>query len=183
MSQPKPEINFTYVLVTGAAVAATWLIHEFAHWTVGELLGNEMVMTLNTCFPKSGSFRADWHEMLISAAGPLITLLQAFIFYLLLQKDKNKLLFPFLLTALYMRALAGVMNFINLNDEGRVSEELGLGSFMLPFLVFGILFFLVYSIVTRKELGAKIVTITTLLIMLFSSILILSDQAMKIIVL
>jgi hypothetical protein len=183
MTQLKPKINPTYVLATMVAVFVTWLVHEFAHWSAGELLGNEMVMTLNTCYPKSGSFLANWHEVVISAAGPLITITQAFIFYLLLQKDKNKILFPFLLTALYMRALAGIMNFINLNDEGRISDALGLSSFTLPFIVFGILFYLVYSIVTRNELGAKLVTVTTLLIMLFSSILILSDQAISITVL
>ena len=76
-------------MVTLVAVAVTWLVHEFAHWSVGELLGNVMVMTLNTCYPKSGNYLADWHEVAISAAGPLITILQAFIFYFLLQKDKN----------------------------------------------------------------------------------------------
>lgn len=183
MSQNKQVINFTYILVTLLAVSATWLVHEFAHWGVGELLGNEMVMTLNTCYPIAGNYLADWHEVAISAAGPAITILQAFIFYFLLQKDKSTLLFPFLLTALYMRALAGVMNFINLNDEGRIGEQLGLGFFTLPFIVFGILFYLVYCIVTTKELGFKIVAGTTLLIMLFSSMLILLDQALRITVL
>ncbi len=90
------------------------------------------------------------------------------------------IMFPFLLTCLYMRSLAGVMNFINLNDEGRISRDWGLGAFTLPFLIFGILFYRVYSIATTKEYEAKFITMTTLLIMLFSSILILSDRAFKI---
>lgn len=183
MSQLNPRINLTYVLVTMVAVFLTWLFHEFAHWCVGEILGNEMVMTLNTCYPKSGRYLADWHSMAISAAGPLVTILQALIFYFLLKKSNSSVLFSFLLTALYMRALAGIMNFINLNDEGRISDALGLSSFTLPFIVFGILFYLVYSIVTNKGLAAKFVTATILLIMLLSSILILSDQAFKIVVL
>lgn len=185
MSQLKGQtkISFTYVLVTLAAVIVTWLIHEFAHWSTGELLGNEMVMTLNTSYPKAGRYLKDWHATIISAAGPIITLIQAIIFYFLLRKDGDKLLFPFLLTCLYMRSIAGMMNFINLNDEGRISRDLGLGSFTLPVVIFGILFYLVYSISTAKKFGTKLITITTLLIMLFSSILILSNQSLKIIVL
>ncbi len=182
-SNKQARISFTYVLVTLAAVIVSWLIHEFAHWSTGELLGNEMVMTLNTSYPKAGIYLEDWHGTIISAAGPIITLIQAIIFYFLLKKGAGKFLFPFLLTCLYMRSVAGVINFINLNDEGRISRDLGLGSFTLPFIIFGILFYLVYSMASTKEYGAKFITITTLLIMLFSSVLILSDQAIKIIVL
>ncbi len=185
MSQLKerPKISFLYIFVTFSAVIVSWLIHEFAHWSTGEILGNEMRMTLNKCYPQAGKYAEDWHGTIISAAGPVITLIQAFIFYALLRRSSNKLLFPFLLTSLYMRTLAGAVSFINLNDEGRVSRDLGLGPFVLPLLVFGILFYLVYSTVTTKRYDTKFITMTTLLIMLFSSILILLDQAFKITVL
>jgi hypothetical protein len=173
------KISFTYALVTLLAVVLTWLIHEFAHWSTGELLGNDMGMSLNRTYSKTGNYGAVWHQTIISAAGPMATLVQAIVVFFLLQKGASKMLFPFLLTSLYMRFLAGAMNFINLNDEGRISRDLGLGSFTLPFLVFGILFYLVYSISKTKDYPGKFIAITTLLIMIFSSILILSDQALK----
>ena len=170
-------INFKYVLITLIAVIFTWMLHEFSHWSIGELLGNEMTMTLNTCYPKSGQYIQNWHATIISSAGPIITLIQAIIIYFLLKRKSERLLFPFLLTCLYMRFLAGVMNFINLNDEGRISKDLGLGTFTLPILVIGILLYLTYDISKAKGFTPKFITLTILLIMLFSSIIILTDQA------
>ena len=177
----RESIGISYVMITAVAVAATWIIHEFAHWGVGELLGNNMVMTLNSSYPVSSQYEKSWHAHIISAAGPLVTILQAIVCYFLLKKTENKLFFPFLLTCLYMRALAGIMNLINLNDEGRISQALGLGAFTIPFLVFGILFYLVFSAIREREYKTKLVVITALLIMLFSSILILSDQMLQLI--
>ncbi|SFC33877.1 hypothetical protein SAMN04487907_103389 [Zunongwangia mangrovi] len=72
------------------------------------------------------------------------------------------------------------MNIINLNDEGRISEYLGLGVFTLSILVNIILFFLVYNISVKYKLDWKFNLWTTLIIMVISSILILSDQILHI---
>ena len=175
--------NLKYALTTMLAVVSTWALHEFTHWITAEALGNDMIMTLNTCYPKSGEYIESWHATVISAAGPVVTLIQAIIFYYLLKRISNKSLFPFLLTCLYMRFLAGVMNFINPNDEGRVSVDLGLGKFTLSIIIVGILFYLTYNISKTMGLKAKQILITTLLIMLFSSIIILADQSLKLIIL
>jgi hypothetical protein len=182
MNQAKKEtsIGMGYVLATAAAVGFTWLLHEFSHWITGQLLGESLTMTLNACYPKSGRYTEGWHEIIISAAGPAITLVQAVIFYLLLKRGSGKRLLPFFLTCVYMRLLAGVMNFINLNDEGRISKSLGLGTFTLPLLVVAVLFWLAYDVIKTRRFGTKPVVITTGLIMLFSSVLILADQAFKI---
>jgi hypothetical protein len=170
--------NFKYVLATLVAVIFTWILHEFSHWTAGELLGNDMVMTLNGCYPKSGQYLENRHATIVSAAGPIVTLIQAIVFYFLLKVKSEKLLFPFLLTCLYMRFLAGVMNFINPNDEGRISTDLGLGLFTLSILMVGVLFYLTYAASKAKGFRVKFVVSTILLIMLFSSVIILSDQAL-----
>lgn len=181
MNEPAREsIGISYVVSTGVAVIATWIVHEFAHWSVGEFLGHNMVMTLNTSYSVDAQYEQSWHPHLISAAGPLISLLEAIIFYSLIKKTGNKLFFPFLLTCLYMRSLAGIMNFINLNDEGRISKALGLGAFTIPFIVFGFLFYLTFDAVRERSYKTKFVVITVLLIMFFSSILILSDQMMHV---
>lgn len=147
---------------------------------MGELLGYDMAMTLNSSYSTDGQ-QKDGHETLISAAGPFITLLQAIIFYFFLRKsDSSIFLFPFLITPLYMRALAGMMNVINLNDEGRISRDLGLGSFTLPTIMVVVLLYLTYDAVKMRKLRIRDVVITTVLIMIFSSILILSDQAFTI---
>jgi hypothetical protein len=176
----RESLGISYVVITAVAVATTWIVHEFAHWSVGELLGNNMVMTLNTSYSVNARYVHAWHEHLISAAGPLVTILEAFVFYVLIRKTDNKTFLPFLLTCLYMRTLAGAMNLINLNDEGRISQALGLGVFTIPFIVFGILFCLVFLSIQQRGYTTKQIVTTTLLIMLFSSVLILSDQMMRI---
>jgi ABC-type spermidine/putrescine transport system permease subunit II len=80
-----------------------------------------------------------------------------------------------------MRTLAGFMNLINLNDEGRISNALGLTPAFLPAVVTGILFYLVYTTIKAQHYKIRLVTSTVLLIMLFSSILILSDQAFNLV--
>lgn len=37
----------------------TYLFHESGHWMIGELLGNEMTISLNNSAPKSGYFLKD----------------------------------------------------------------------------------------------------------------------------
>lgn len=179
MSEIKKEssINLNYLFASLAAVALTWLVHEFAHWLAGELLGNQMVMTLNTCNPVSGSYKEDWHKIIISASGPIVTFIEALGIYFLLQKNYSHLLFPALLTCFYMRLVAGAISVINPNDEARISETLGLGTFTLPFIVSAVLFYLVYQIVKKRKFTAMQIAVALLLIMLFSSIIILTDQA------
>jgi hypothetical protein len=175
--------SYKYVLATLIAVTFTWTLHEFSHWITGELLSNDMIMTLNTCYSKSGQYIKNWHSIVISAAGPVVTIIQAFVFYYLLKFRSDKSLFPFLLTCLYMRLLAGIMNLINPNDEGKTSLDMGLGTFTLSILVVGILFYLTYDISKIRGFKTKLITTTTLLIILFSSIIILTDQTLKVIIL
>ena len=176
-------ISLKYVLFVLIAVIFTWVLHEFSHWCVGELLGNDMVMTLNSSYPKSRTYIEPWNAMIVSAAGPLITLVQAVVFYMFLKRHTSACLFPFLLTCLYMRVLAGAMNVINLNDEGRISKALGLGTFTLPILMTVVLFYLTYDIAKARGYRTKFIVVSVLLITLFTSIVILGDQALRIVVL
>ncbi len=179
--QKKEQFSITikYLFICGTAVLFSWLLHEFAHWCAGEVLGNNMAMTLNTSYPESGNYVANSHEILVSAAGPIATLIQAFVVYTLFKRSSTNFLFPFLLTCLYMRVLAGALNTINLNDEGRISKALNIGTYTLSVIVVSILFYLTYKAVKWNRIKTKTVVITTVLIMLFSSIIILADQALK----
>lgn len=173
-------INQKYVLATLLSVLFTWQLHEFFHWLSGELLGNPMAMTLNTAYPVSGSYLKSWHEHVVSAAGPVATLLEALLVFLWIKRNNNFLLFPFLFTCFYSRLMAGVMNFFNPNDEGRLSLALGTDVFFLSILVVGSLAYLMYKSV--KTLGQKPsqVVVTACWIILFSSVIILSDQFFRI---
>lgn len=171
------KITFRYILATAIAVIFTWVLHEFTHWVTSESLGYESIMRLNSVSVVDGQERTDWHKIYISASGPIITILQAIVVFILLKtKGWNKLIYPLMFVPLYMRSLAGVVNFVNPNDEGRISEFFGIGLFTISILVSGLLFFLVFKISKKYNLNWKFNLWTTLIIMVASSILILSDQ-------
>lgn len=174
-------MNYKLILYSLLAVVFTFLIHEFAHWTMGEFLGYEMRMTLNTGYPVGGKYDQAWHYTVISAVGPLITLLQAIIFYLLIKKYSNRNLYPFLFTTFYIILLSGIVGYRNPNDLGRIGNYLNIGLFTLPILFIVIHYIMLHITSKRENYDWKFNVATLLLIILFSSIWILTNQKFKVI--
>ncbi|WP_276167138.1 hypothetical protein [Zobellia alginiliquefaciens] len=171
------KITLKYILAGILAVIFTWVIHEFTHWFTSESLGYESIMRLNSVSAIDGQERMEWHKILISASGPIVTIFQAILIFIILRtKGWHKYIYPALFVPLYMRLLAGLMNFIKPNDEGRIGEVLGIGLFTLSIIVSGLLFFMVFKISKKYELNWKFNFWTTIITMVVSSILILSDQ-------
>ncbi|MEM7571783.1 MAG: hypothetical protein AAF433_02730 [Bacteroidota bacterium] len=171
------QITLKYVLTVAAIVVATWLVHEFAHWLMSEALGYDAIMSFNKVWSVSGQSPTTTHALLIAAAGPIITLLQAITaFYFLRSGSWNKYWYAALFTACYMRLVAGAMNIINLNDEGWISNQLGIGTYTLPILVAGLLCWMVYQTAKHYQLSWRFQVSLTVLVVIVSSILILSDQ-------
>lgn len=171
------KITIKYILAGIFVVIFTWVIHEFAHWITSELLGYDTIMRLNGTSLLSGQNPTGVHKTIISASGPILTIIQGLIAYFFLKQGNwNKSVYLFLFTAFYMRVLAGLMNFINPNDEGRISKFFEIGTFTLPVLVSGVLFFMVYKTSKKYNLNLKFQLWTTVIVMVASSILILSDQ-------
>jgi hypothetical protein len=168
--------NLQYILAAALAVFLSSLFHELAHWVTGELLGNRMAMNLNAAFPVSGDYMQPWHAHIVTAAGPIFTVLQGFVVYLLMQKYKNKFLYLFLLTPLIMRTLALFMNFLTPNDEGRISLALGLGLLTVPIVVCLILFLLTWKVSRQNGYSVRFNAVSTMLVIFFLSVVILSTQ-------
>jgi hypothetical protein len=124
-----------FILVT----VATYILHEGAHWLTGEALGYDLWVNINSAGLMSGSYREDWHGQLVSAAGPLMTLAQGIIAFLCVRRFKTVLAFAVLFAALMMRFVAMLMSFGNPNDEARISEWLGLGTWTLHLIIVGLL--------------------------------------------
>jgi branched-subunit amino acid transport protein AzlD len=179
MPSPTYKINTRYVLLAVLAVIFSWLIHEAAHYITGSLLGYDMAMTFNTAYPVSGQYAKDWHYQAISAAGPLITIIEALIVFALMRNGRNAMLYTFLFTCFYMRLLAGIISFLNPNDEARISKAIGLGAFTLPVLVIALLFYTLYKTSQQYRFTKKFQLATLGLIILFTSIIVLSDQFFK----
>ncbi len=178
MNDQKITLQFIAGLII--VVFITWFIHEFAHWLTSEYLGYETIMCLNITSTVAGQNPTELHNNITSAAGPVITIIQGFISYGLLKFRKwNKYVYAFLFTAFFMRFLAGIMNVIMLNDEGRISAYLKLGAFTLPVMVSGILFYMVYKIARKYKLKWKFQLSLSLLQVVAVTALIFFDQYFK----
>jgi hypothetical protein len=171
-----PALDLKYIFISIISVLATFIFHELAHVAMGEMLGYNMGMTMNAAYPLSGKIDSDMHQNLISAAGPVFTILQAIFCYFLLLKGRSLYLYPFLFVPLYMRLLAGVMNGFNPNDEGRISANLQLGTYTLSIIVCLLIGLMVYHVTKKCGLSRKFQLMNFFLAMLFTSILIMANQ-------
>ena len=175
------RINGKYIIAGIMAVFFTWIIHEFTHWYTSELFGYETIMRINGTSSVEGENPTELQKVIISISAPIVTILQALLVFIILKtRSWNKYLYPFIFTAFYMRFLAGLMNFINVNDEGRVSQYLGIGTFTLSIIVSGLLFYMIYKISKKYSLNWKFQLGTYLIVMTVSSILILLDNFFEI---
>jgi hypothetical protein len=177
-SMPK----FKFVIYSLIAVVFSIMIHEFAHWTMGEFLGNKMRLTLNSGYPIAGKYIEDWHHVAISSVGPLITLIQAIVFYFIIKRYSNRNLYPFLFACFYLEVLSGIMTFRNPNDLGRISNYFNIGLFTLPILFIAIHFMLIYTTSKRENYNLKFNLLTFFLVLLFSSLWIGINQIHKVII-
>jgi hypothetical protein len=160
------KIDLKYIFIILIAVFFSTLFHELAHWSMGEILGNKMNATLNSANIISGEYKHKWDRNLITATGPLFTIIQAIVIYFLLNKYPKRELFPFLLFPLAMRFWAGLANLLGPNDEGRLGLSFGIGLLTISFIVCCFLFFLVYKSSKKHHFSLKF----NLLSFLFCSI-------------
>ena len=177
---PNTKIDKKYVAVSAIAVLLSWTLHELAHWITGEYLGYRMVITLNSGYPLSGQYSKDLHYQIISAAGPIFTLCEALLIFILMKQRKRILLYPFLFTCFYMRLFASIISFSHLNDEARISTAIGIGKFTLPIIMTSILFALMYKISKIYRFDTKFNLANLGLTILFSSLIILTDMYFKV---
>jgi hypothetical protein len=170
------HIGWKYVLLCFADVLLSFFFHELSHFVTGEFLGYQMGMSLNKAFPVSGKFDSEADYQLISAAGPLFTLLLAFAIFGLMWNRQRKMLYPFLFGCFYMRFFALVISIRNPNDEARISKFLGWGTYTLPAITTAVLFYLVYKTSKRYGFSFRFNAANFGLILLFCSIVIMADQ-------
>ncbi len=146
-------MNWRYIPVFAFVTLATFVLHEGAHWAIGEALGYDMWVRVNSAGLVTGDYVNDWHRSLVSIAGPVVTIAQGVIGYILVWVRRSYAAFIVLFTALMMRVLASVVSLNNLNDEARVSEAMGMNMWVLPGVVVGSLLLLTIFAGVKLRLG------------------------------
>lgn len=133
MSSPKSVLTARFYAVLFFVGIGTFLVHEFAHWLTGVAIGHDMVATPNHVWSRDPMGALD--QTMVSAAGPLVTLAQGILGFWLVKRRRSQFGFALLYMAFFMRLLAAGLSFSNPNDEARVSQLLGLGTWTLPLVV------------------------------------------------
>jgi len=136
----------------------TFAVHEGGHWLAALLLGHEAYFGLNSAGARGTVGTVD--HMIISAAGPAVTVVQALVALWLVQARASAAAWVFLFQAAFMRFMATVISLFNPNDEARISEWLGWGMWTLPVLVTVALFGLLAVGSLRLKVGWKTLILT-----------------------
>ncbi|MDH7448195.1 hypothetical protein [Aquimarina sp. 2201CG14-23] len=160
-----------YIGVMIIATFLTFFFHEMSHWIAYEVLGYDAGFTLNGASIKNSLIKlTKTHRIITSASGPIFTIIQGIIFYFVLKKHKNIMLYPFLFLPFIMRLGATWANRFQPNDEGRISLDFGLNLYTISIIVVTFLFFLVFKTSKKNKFSIvlNIITFIVSIILLFS---------------
>ena len=144
-----PRFYGWYIL----AAFITHLVHEGAHYLAGKAFGFDMRFGLNAVSNLSPA--EPWQQAVVSAAGPLVTILQALVAFVVVMSIRSHRAFAFVYIAAFMRLVATGVSFMHPNDEARVSLYLGMGMWMLPLMVSFVLVVLAVKASRKLELTWK----------------------------
>ncbi len=144
----------------------SYLFHEFGHWIIGEVLGNNMVYSLNYVWPQSGHYIDASHEVYSSIGGPAFTILLSLFFLLIIEKNKTIYAYSFVFFQMFCRFFALVFGGFGQQDEAKISATLGLGAYTVAIIVLLILFLIVlrasYLLRINFKKNSYIFTVSTL---------------------
>lgn len=134
--------------ILALVAVATYLVHEAAHWIVGSALGYPVSYGINSVV--SGVPMTATDHVLMSAAGPAVTVAIALIAFAMVVRRQSLTAYGILYVALFMRLVAVGVSVFNPNDEARISQLLGWGTWTLPAVV--VIVLLVPTVIASRML-------------------------------
>jgi len=155
VASSQKEIDIKLFLLFIPVAYVTYLFHEFGHWTVGEILGNRMVYSLNFVWPKDGHYVQEGQELYVSMAGPAFSVLQAAIAFLFVEKFRTRYAYPLAFFPMFNRLFSLLFGGYSRQDEARISLLLGTGPYVVAIIVLGILLAIVIRCSYRLGVPAK----------------------------
>jgi hypothetical protein len=156
----------------------SYLFHELGHWSIGEILGNDMVYSLNWVWPKNGQYLSPEHGLYVRLGGPAFSILQALIALIVIEKFRTLYAYPFLFFAFFSRFFSLVFGGFSKQDEAFISASLGIGTYTVAILVLGILILMVWRGSNRFKFGFKEISFF-FLISTFCILLVIGTYSLK----
>ena len=141
----------------------TYLFHEFGHWIMGELFGNEMTLGLNSSIPISGYFINDSHALWSAIGGPAFTIFQALLFLVIVHRTKSIYAYSVIFFAVFSRLFSIVFGGLDLQDEAGIASLIGANKYLVATVVLLILFMILWKSNHILKLNLKAVGYFTVL--------------------
>jgi hypothetical protein len=157
------QISWKVIILFIPIAFFTYLFHEFGHWIVGEILGNDMILSLNSSNARSGVLINDTHNLFISLGGPAFTILQALIFLLITKKTKSIYAYSVAFFAVFSRFFSILFGGFSLQDEARIASMLDTNKYLFAAIVLTILGLILWKINRIMKLNTKAVGYFTVL--------------------
>ncbi len=150
----QPDLRFFLLFIPVAFFS--YLFHEFGHWSVGEILGNPMVYSLNNVWPREGHYVKESHALWVSMGGPAFSILQAGIALLVIEKFRTLFTYPFVFFPAFSRFFSLAFGGFSRQDEARISLLLGTGDSLVAAIVLLILISMTIWCSRRLGIGLKV---------------------------
>jgi hypothetical protein len=157
------QITWKVIIAFIPIAFITYLFHEFGHWTFGELLGNDMILSLNNSTPQYGPFIDDSGALWSAIGGPFFTILQGLIFLLLTWLTKSIYAYSITFFAVFSRFFSIVFGGINLQDEAGIAAMLDWNKYLVAAIVLTILFLILWRSNRIMKLNYKAIGYFTVL--------------------
>ncbi len=149
------QINWKVIILFIPIAFITYIFHEFGHWLLGELSGNDMTLSLNNSSPKSGYFINDSHALWSAIGGPVFTIIQALVFLLITWKTKSIYAYSIVFFAVFSRFFSIVFGGIDLQDEAGIASMLDTNKYFIAAIVLTILFLILWRCNRIMKLNMK----------------------------
>lgn len=149
------QINWKVIIAFIPIAFATYLFHEFGHWTFGVLSGNDMTLSLNNSSPKNGYFIHDSDALWSAIGGPVFTILQGLLFLVFTWLTKSIYTYSIAFFAVFSRFFSLIFGGLHLQDEARIASMLDINTYSAAAIVLTILFLILWKCNRIMKLNIK----------------------------
>jgi len=153
MSTIDKKIRLKLLLIFIPVAYFSCFFHELGHWLVGEIFGNDMVLSLNGAKPKSGQY-VENTLLYILFGGVCFTILLALIFWYVIEKYKVIYAYSFVILNFIHRLFPQLIKF-DFQDEAKISALLGVGKYIIAAIVLISLFLVTWRASRVLKLNYK----------------------------
>ena len=153
LADSQKATNISFFLFFIPVAYASCLFHELGHWSVGEVLGNRMMYSLNYVWPANGHYLREGQDVYVLIGGPAFSVLEAIIALLIIEGYRALYAYPFAFFPMFNRFFSILFGGFSKQDEAKIAVPANTGSYVVAILVLVILL----SIVIRSsfKLGIK----------------------------